>query len=172
MKKALILMLAISMSAMAEDDKKEILQDLICDLSGFEISIRDGIAKQKKLEMVTTQVKVSRSIEKWNNSKKDMDIIVTPKGKRLDANMFEYLALMGRYNERKSNKNIWYENTEDSYEITEISDEIKAPTSIKNIRIDRINGMMTYKSSSIGGYSSIKNLSGKCVKKEDIKVLK
>lgn len=159
-----------ALSAFADDDKKEILQDLICELSGTSLSIRDGVASQKVLPNETTNVRVSRSIESWNKSKKDMDITITPRSSSSKLK-YEYLAILGRFNGEKTQKNVWYENTDDVYEITEIDEGKKAPSHIENIRIDRVSGDLYYRKATVGMYSAVKVLSGKCVLKEKAKVL-
>ena len=163
------LLLFVSANAIAENDKKEVLQDLICEVSGFSQSIRDGVPSQKTLQTESVNVKVERSIEQWNKNKKDINITMTPRG---DGKIkFEYLAILGRYSKDKKQSNVWYENTDDTYEITETDDGNKAPNHLENIKIDRLTGNIYFRKATIGSYSAVLSIQGKCIPKEKARVL-
>ena len=170
MKKIIILiLLIISNNSFADDDKAEILQDLVCELNGTVQSNRDGIPSQKNLPLESVSVKVKRSIEEWNKDKKNISIIITPKSE--GKVQYDYLIVLGRFNKNQYQKNVWYENTEDSYEITEINGGKNAPSDISNIKIDRITGKLYFRYATIGSYSAIKNITGKCIQKDKARVL-
>lgn len=157
------------LNAKTNEDNEETLQDLICEVSGFENLIAKGEVIKKPLPKESVNVFVRRSTEKFNRTKKEIYIRMHP----LDGTIqkFDYLLIAGRF-QQKTNDLYWDQSDNDTYAIKEIGMSLKSPQSMKYIIIDKLKGSIVVKQYNLNDNIHFKYIAGDCKPKELVRVIK